>query len=171
MGFLYLKIKDLLKSVLQLVPVCEVPYVGRGSQSSLRPSLGSWRGAGDTSTCGAQAFPGFFLSSGQEEVFDATLVENRYSISLKKHICCETTEKVIFASGIEHLFFPMCEQMHVLIFELLAEETQASISGQDSDIFEPRAYKSPGKSSTQLPLTTLHCVVYYLEPRGGSCGG
>lgn len=44
MGFLYLKIKDLLKSVLHLVTVCEVPYVGRGSQSSLRPSLGSWLG-------------------------------------------------------------------------------------------------------------------------------
>lgn len=44
MGFLYLKIKDLLKSVLHRVTVCEVLYVGRGSQSSLRPSLGSWLG-------------------------------------------------------------------------------------------------------------------------------
>lgn len=43
-------------------------------------------GEGDTSTRAAQAFPSCFLSSGQEEVFDATLVENGHSISLKTHI-------------------------------------------------------------------------------------
>lgn len=64
-------------------------------------------------------------------------------------------------------FFPMEEQVYFLIFQLLSEATQTGISGQDSDIFEPRPCKSP----THLTLTPHQCVVYYLQPKEEGYGG
>lgn len=55
--------------------------------------------------------------------------------------------------------------MHFLIFQLLAEETQTSISGQDSDIFEPGAYKSPAKSTIHLILTLTNVGFIIYSPR------
>lgn len=106
MGFLYLKIKDLLKSVLQLVPVCEVPYVGRGSQSSLRPSLGSWLRGRWYKWCSSLSWllfvfwprRGLWCYSGGEWV----------QHQLKKHIYHETTEKEFFLP-LDISYFSLCE--------------------------------------------------------------